>query len=95
MSYEGALPDEKNIESIIIENGYTIGKESKLPWFHSDLGKYVETILIALALFALYVAAKMSGFSFGSFGSFNSPSFGVAFLVGLTAGVSSCMALVG
>lgn len=39
--------------------------------------------------------AKMNGFSFGAFGDISSPTFGVAFLVGLTAGVSSCMALIG
>jgi len=95
VSYEKNKPDEKAIEAIIAENGYKIGKEVTPPWFHSSPSKYVETLLIVLSLFVLYTIVKMSGFSFGGFGSFTSPSLGVAFLVGVTAGISSCMALVG
>lgn len=43
----------------------------------------------------LYKFVQMSGFSFGSLGDMSSPSFGIALLVGLTAGISSCMAMVG
>lgn len=95
ISYKEKAPDQKTIESIIVENGYTIGKETTPPWFHKDPRKYAETLLIAFGLFALYMAAKKFGLSFGAFGDFSSPSMGMAFLVGLTAGVSSCMALVG
>ena len=95
ISYKEELPDEKTIASIIAENGYTIGKEIIPPWFHKNPRKYLETLLIALGLFALYMVAKKSGFSFGTFGDISSPSVGMAFLVGMTAGVSSCMALVG
>ncbi|EKD29771.1 MAG: hypothetical protein ACD_78C00275G0002 [uncultured bacterium (gcode 4)] len=95
VSYSETVPDEKVIESIIEENGYKLGKEAKLPWFHSSPKKYLETFLIALALSIIYIVAKMSGFSLGGFGNFTSPTLTVAFLVGVTAGVSSCMALVG
>lgn len=95
ISYVGNVPNDQEIESIIKESGYTIGKEAKAPWFHPNPLSYVETLLIALGLFILYMVAKMNGFSLGGFGDMSSPTFGVAFLVGLTAGVSSCMALVG
>lgn len=95
ISYNGTVPDEKAIEAIITESGYKISKEVVPPWLHSNPDKYIEIILIALALFVLYVFAKMSGFSFPSFGNFTSPTLGVVLLVGLTAGVSGCMALVG
>ncbi|MDD5198072.1 MAG: sulfite exporter TauE/SafE family protein [Candidatus Gracilibacteria bacterium] len=95
ISYDEKMPDEKAIESIIKESGYKIGKEVPPPWFHHNPRKYIEILLIALALYTLYMVAKMSGFSFGGFGSLASPTFTVAFLVGVTAGVSSCMALVG
>lgn len=85
ISYNGNMPDEQKIESIIHESGYTIGKETPLPWFHSNPLKYVETILIAFGLFVIYMVLKMNGFSFGNFGDMSSPTFGVAFLVGLTA----------
>lgn len=95
VSYSGAMPDEKAIEAIITESGYTIGKEGIPPWFHTNPRRYIETISIVLILTVIYIGAKMSGFSFGSFDDISSPTLGVAFLIGLTAGVSSCMALVG
>ncbi len=95
ISYVDVIPNEKMIESIIKDNGYKLGKEAKLPWFHSEIDTYIETILIVAVLFMLYIFVKMSGISVGSLGNFSSPSLGVAFLVGLTAGVSSCMAMVG
>ncbi|NDK19447.1 hypothetical protein GW819_01260 [Candidatus Gracilibacteria bacterium] len=95
VSYDANKPDEEAITSIIEESGYTLGKEVKLSWFHSNPRKYIETLLIALFLYIIYMVAKMSGFSFGGFGDFTSPTLGVAFLIGVTAGVSSCMALVG
>lgn len=95
ISYSQNTPDRKTIESIIKQSGYTIGKEAKLPWFHADFGKYMETIFIALTLLAVYFGLEMGGFSFGNIGNLSSPTLGVAFLVGLTAGISGCMALVG
>lgn len=95
ISYAKDTPDEKVIESIIEKSGYTIGKEAKLPWFHADLNKYMETLLIVLVLLTVYFGLDMGGFSFGGFGNLSSPTLGVAFLVGLTAGISGCMALVG
>lgn len=94
ISFGGNMPDEQEIESIIMKSGYTIGKEPVRPWFHKDPLKYVEILLIASGLFVVYMIARKSGISFGGFGSMSSPSLSVAFLVGLTAGVSSCMALV-
>lgn len=85
VSYSGSAPDEKAIESVIRESGYTIGKEAALPWLHSNPMKYVETLLIALGLFVLYMVAKRNGISFGGFGDMSSPTLSVAFLVGVTA----------
>ena len=95
ISYDEKMPDEKTIESAIKESGYKIGKEATPSWFHSDPRKYIEIFLIALVFFLLYMVAKKTGVSLPGFGNLSSPTFTVAFLVGVTAGVSSCMALVG
>lgn len=95
ISYGGDAPDMDVIESAIEKNGYRIGKESRLPWVHSDPKKYAEAAVMALAIVGIYALTKASGVSFGNAGNLSSPTLGVAFLVGLTAGVSSCMALVG
>lgn len=93
--YNRNEPDTQSIESVIRGNGYTVGKEAKLPWFHSDPKKYTEAVVMALVLIGLYSIAQASGISLGTTRNLSSPTLGVALLVGLTAGVSSCMALVG
>lgn len=95
ISYDTTRPDKTVLRALIQENGYKIGKEAKPSWLHPHPRKYLEFFLIALAFYAVYILIKMSGFSLGGFGDLTSPTFGVAFLVGVTAGVSSCMVLVG
>ena len=88
-------PDLAKIEEIIQENGYFIGNSEKLPWFSKNRDDYVNAALIALILLMAYTAATVNGLSFGSVGDVSSGGLGIALLVGLTAGVSSCMALIG
>jgi len=97
ISYDSKEPDRNEIESVIRKTGYSIGKEdgegliSKNPSDYRDLG------LALLALLGIYFIAKSFGFGNLNFAALagDSKSLGVVFLVGLTAGVSTCMALVG
>lgn len=95
VSYEGTVPDWNAVESVITENGYSIGNKKDLPWFQTDASEYETVFVSAIAIGALYYLAKFFGFSFGGVGTLSTPTLSVAFLIGLTAGVSSCMALVG
>lgn len=83
------------IEAIIRDNGYSIGKAKKLPWITTNVDDYVNVFIAAALIFILYIVASVNGLSFGSLGNTSSPTLSVAFLIGLTAGVSSCMALIG
>lgn len=87
---------ERELAKAVKEAGYEIGKADSLPWFsrnekvHQHLVASVSILIIGF-------------FLLNYFGVFNaqishqaaSSSLPVIFLVGLTAGVSTCMALIG
>ena len=92
--YEGEISDE-HIEKAVYDCGYSIGKDSK-SWVSKNPVDYEDLIKAGIALAFVYFIAKGFGFFNISFGSTNDlTSLSVVFLVGLTAGLSTCMALVG
>ncbi|MDD2487221.1 MAG: sulfite exporter TauE/SafE family protein [Candidatus Gracilibacteria bacterium] len=93
--YDGKEPSMKEIEKIVIESGYALGIEKKLPWVNKNIDDYVDILMIGMFIYIIFLVFKGSGFSFGSLGNVSSPTLAVSFLIGLTAGISSCMALVG
>ncbi len=98
--YKGILKDS-DIEQAIANAGYSVcslpARSSKtLPWFSRDERVYqsvVASMTILILGFLLLRATSID--KLFSFGSNNFGSLPVVFLVGLTAGVSTCMALVG
>ncbi len=94
ISCEGNL-DPVLIESAIEEAGYSIGKDEK-NFFSHNRKDYMDLGLSAAILFALFYLAQALGiFEIGSKIGGSYGSLPVVFLIGLTAGVSSCMAIVG
>ncbi|MBI5220276.1 MAG: sulfite exporter TauE/SafE family protein [Candidatus Liptonbacteria bacterium] len=94
VGYRGSPPREADVREAIASAGYEIGQKDKLPWLSRDLGDYFNLILAGSILFALYLIASVTGL----FGISVNPAgggFGIAVLVGLAAGFSTCMALVG
>lgn len=76
--------------------GYEIGREAVKPWFTRDQTAYVESAMMAAILLIIFYIVKVSGlFKSLDFNSNNFSSLPVVFMVGLTAGVSTCAALVG
>ncbi|OGY90750.1 MAG: hypothetical protein A3B31_03770 [Candidatus Komeilibacteria bacterium RIFCSPLOWO2_01_FULL_53_11] len=74
--------------------GYEVGEKEKLPWVSRDANDYLELGIIALILAVLFLSAK----GYGLFSVSLIPSGSglvIALLVGLVAGVSTCMALIG
>lgn len=88
--------NEHKLEKAIENAGYTIGKEKQLPWITKNQ-KDVETFLLVLLIISfIYLTFSILGLSeIISINNFNSTSLPIVFLIGLTAGVSTCMALVG
>lgn len=95
ISYNESEPDIKHIEQIVKENGYKIGSGKKLPWISTNIDDYINLFVTAVILFLLYIFASSIGWNFWNIGNTSSPTASVALLIGLTAGVSSCMALIG
>lgn len=84
------------LEQAILDAGYTVGRDAPKPWFSRNINDYVEVAAMAALLFIFYFIAKDTGlFRLIDAGSNNFASLPVVFLIGLTAGVSTCAALVG
>lgn len=87
--------DEAALERAVEEAGYSVGHEH-VPWFSRDIATYFHLVLGIAVLGILALGFTIGGFTLPSFGtSASSLTFSVALLVGLTAGFSTCMALIG
>lgn len=87
--------DEGQIDQAINEVGYAVGKEEK-PLLSKNPNDYFDLITAAGILFFIYLLADNLGlFNLVGLTSNNFASLPVVLLIGLTAGFSTCMALVG
>ena len=95
--YHGESPDLNAINGAIEKAGYSVGKEEKKGWFSKNKTDYQELGLAAMFLVGLYFVLKGMGLT--SLNILPSSDSGVTteliILIGLTAGFSTCMALVG
>jgi uncharacterized protein len=85
-----------SIDQAVTNAGYSLGKDSK-PLLSRNSDDYMQVMLIGLSLFALWTLSS----TFGVMSSFSLPelndygSLPIVFLIGITAGISTCMALIG
>ena len=76
--------------------GYCIGENVKLPYLSKNKKDYIELGTAFFIVVLLYLVAKLFGvFGLSGLVKGNYGSLPVVFIVGLTAGISTCMALVG
>lgn len=95
ISYKHRLDMDK-VEEVIQEAGYSLGKSGTLPLISTNKEDYNQLSKMAVALVAFYFIGRwLSVFDLGSLVSSNYSSLPIVFLVGITAGISTCMALVG
>ena len=94
--YEGEAPGQNLIRESVIEAGYEVGKEGRRSFFNTNIDNLSEVIIgIAILLF-LYLVLKSFGLTNINFNPDTSGAgLGLPFMVGLIAGISTCMALVG
>ncbi len=87
--------DLSEVHAAIEEAGYQVGEHTEVPWLVFDGSEYALLIIAGVLALTLYVLVRAAGLG----GLFSSSAQGTGFLtvffVGLTAGVSTCMALVG
>jgi len=93
--YKGTIELDK-IEKAVCDAGYTIGVSGKKPLFSKRMEDYKELGFAFLILALLYFIGNQLGiFNLSIKSAGNYGSLSVVFLVGITAGISTCMALVG
>lgn len=90
-----ATVDEAALEAAIRTAGYEVGQPEERPWLTRDGNAYAELLLAAMILLALYVVARGTGLLQLSMAGGSGTTVASAAFVGLTAGFSTCMALVG
>ncbi len=91
---ETAQVNDVDILKAVQAAGYEVGSKQKLPWISRNPADYKDLAFAAGIFFVIYILARLLGmFDLG----FNAPNSGVfvALLVGLVAGVSTCMAMIG
>ncbi len=88
------LSDGK-IRRVVEEAGYSMGIDSKRPFLSKDSMVYIELIFAAGVLLVVYFLLQIFGVFKLNYGFGNSPGLIAVILIGLTAGISTCMALVG
>lgn len=93
--YGDRKPSMHEIETAIREAGYDLGEEGKKPLFSTNPEDYKDLGIALFFLIGLYIIAKNFGLTDLNIGASTGSSLPVVFLVGLTAGLSTCMALVG
>lgn len=93
--YHNNALDEGKIDQVIGEIGYSVGQDEK-PLLSKNIYDYLDLVVAAAILYFIYLVADNLGiFSLVGSTSNNFSSLPVVFLIGLTAGLSTCMALVG
>ncbi len=92
--FEGPTPSKQSIRDAVQAAGYEIGQKEKLPWISRNPQDYFYLLLAGSILAVLYFIASSTGL-FNVNISTGGGSMGVVVLVGLVAGFSSCMALIG
>lgn len=94
--YETQKPNMREVEETIREAGYAIGVSAKKSFFSHNVSDYKDLGIALVVLLGIYIALKSLGITNIKIGGGSNPSsLPVVFVVGITAGLSTCMALVG
>src|SRR3989344_8086263 len=93
--YDRQTISDGQVYKAIKDAGYDIGTDSKGPFLSKDSMVYIELLFAGGVLLLAYLLMKIFGVFNLSYGFGNSPGLVAIVLIGLTAGISTCMALVG
>ena len=96
IEYYGESINMDNIHKAVKEAGYEVGYQEALPILSKDKREYVSLGVAFLILTILYLVLKMFGLTDMNVNSdMENAGVGLILVVGLVAGFSTCMALVG
>lgn len=86
---------DKELIAAVEEAGYAVGIDDKRSWISLDPKVYKDLGISAVIIIIVYFIARSLGLFSISVGSGNPSSLLIILLIGLTAGLSTCMAMVG
>jgi sulfite exporter TauE/SafE/copper chaperone CopZ len=92
--YETEEPNKQEMHQAVADAGYIVGVPGKLPWISKDTATYRDFTKAILLFIILYFVIQKLGLTELSVDSTNK-SFFMVLVIGLVAGVSTCMALIG
>ncbi len=93
ISFTGEV-DMQKVKTAVTEVGYEVGEDETLKWLTMDAREY-EQLAVGALIFAIgFFVLRQFGITF-AFGNSIGGGIVSALLLGLTAGVSTCMALIG
>ncbi len=95
IEYFGDEPRMRELEKAINKAGYTVGQEDKKHFFSRNPKDYAELAVAACVLFLIYTVLRALGVFNINLNLSGTPGLIGVLLIGLTAGVSTCMALIG
>lgn len=94
--FRGVFPGDDPIAEAIRKAGYEIGGKGGTAWFSRNSSSYFEAFAALTVVGVLYLIGKSQGIFSISLGSTDRlENLPFVFVVGLTAGISTCMAIVG
>src|SRR3989344_834944 len=93
--YNQQTISDGQIRKVIEDSGYSMGVGLRESFLSKDSMVYIELFFAGGVLLLIYFLMKIFGVFNLSYGFGDSPGLVVVLLVGLTAGISTCMALVG
>ena len=88
-------PAPSEIEKAVRNAGYALGINKKRPFLSSDPMTYIELLFAGGALVIVLMWLKIFGVLDWNLQFSSTPSLFFVVLIGLTAGISTCMALIG
>jgi uncharacterized protein len=88
-------PSLEDLEHAVNAAGYHMGKDDTKHFFSRDFIEYAELMAVVMVLLTVYLIARRLGFLDFNLNVGATPGLVGVLIVGLTAGVSSCMALIG
>jgi uncharacterized protein len=92
--FQGQSPTRPELSKAVQEAGYELGEKENLPWISKSLPDYKLLLNAVAILLFIFILAKWLGLSNLS-ANFGEKGIAVAGVVGVVAGFSSCMALIG
>ena len=95
IEYIGSEPNMHKIGKAISNAGYSIGIEDKKSFFSRNPKDYMELVVAGCALFLIYTLLRVFGIFDLNLNLSGTPGLVGVLLIGLTAGISTCMALIG